>query len=131
MNGDRQLQQVLDTRVEHSADTYENRLLAVFHKQVDGRLRRLLAAKGASLPKDVRATAVALQTELQRARQQATFLDGVPMPAHLPDHITMVLLKRPPYRAALEGWLEFHPLAVVRLDTPGAGCSAGEHAPPV
>jgi hypothetical protein len=35
--------------------------------------------------------------------------------AHLPTQFTMVLLKRPPYRAALEGYLESHRSATVRL----------------
>ena len=35
---------------------------------------------------------------------------------HLPTRLTMVLLRRPPYRAALEGYVEFGRSAVVRLE---------------
>jgi predicted component of viral defense system (DUF524 family) len=53
-----------------------------------------------------------------RARSIASFLDEVRLPTHLPTQLTMVLLKRPPYRAALEGYLEFHRSLAVRLEEP-------------
>jgi hypothetical protein len=40
------------------------------------------------------------------------------MPAALPAHVTQVLLKRPLYRAVLEGYVEFQRTAVVRLEEP-------------
>jgi predicted component of viral defense system (DUF524 family) len=55
---------------------------------------------------------------LQQAQRQANFLQEVSLPAHLPMHLSMVLLKHPPYRAALEGYLELHRSAAVQLEEP-------------
>ena len=95
------LHRVLDTRVEHTCDVYENRLVRTFHRQVESRLRRLvpvLYARRAELG----AEAASLAEALRRARRTATFLDDVAELSHAPDRVTMVLLRRPEYRAALE-----------------------------
>lgn len=110
---------VFDARVEASADVYENRLLASFHEQVHLRLRRLAAALAATRQLDAFADAHALLDRLVRARRAAAFLDGVAPLAHPAARTTMVLLRRPPYRAALEGYLEFHRTVAVRLEAPG------------
>lgn len=109
------LLRVLDTRVEHTCDVYENRLVRTFHRQVESRLRRLvpiLAARRAELG----AEAASLAEALRRARRTATFLDDVAELSHAPDRVTMVLLRRPEYRAALEAYLEFQRSVAVRLD---------------
>jgi predicted component of viral defense system (DUF524 family) len=62
--------------------------------------------------------AQALLDALLQARRQAAFLDDVLLPAQLPDHVTMVLVKRPAYLAAFEGYLEFRRTVSVRLDEP-------------
>jgi predicted component of viral defense system (DUF524 family) len=121
LDADRRPARVLDTRVEHTADIYENRLVNAFCHQVNQRLRRLLRV--AESPHRTGTTALVADTtslldRLGRARRQASFLDQVSLPAHLPTRLTMVLLNRPPYRAALEGFLELHRSAAVRLEEP-------------
>jgi hypothetical protein len=59
-----------------------------------------------------------LLRQLLVALRQATFLDDASLLAHLPTQLTMVLLKRPPYCAALEGYLELPCRATVRLEEP-------------
>jgi len=110
---------VLDTHVEHSVDVYENRLLKVFWQLVHLRLRRLTSIMAKQSGKNALLEEVQkLCAVLQIARQEATFLNDVTLPSHLPTHITMVLLRNPFYRAALEGYLEFHRSPMVRLEEP-------------
>jgi hypothetical protein len=109
---------VLDTRVEHTFDVYENRLLNTFVGLVRARLRRLapvLRARHAALA----AQAAELEQTLRAARHRASFLDEAGELSHTPDRLTMVLLKRDPYRAALEGLLELHRRVAVQLKNPG------------
>jgi len=97
-----------ETRVEHTADVYENRLLCVFHDQVSQRIRRLHVRLG--LNKQAAAMSAEVEqlgSTLARARCEAVFLDVVSSPRQLPTQLTMVLLGRAEYRAALEGYLEF------------------------
>ena len=110
---------VVDARVEEDVDVYENRLLLEFSHQVHVRLRRLLRALEAIHNTALQAEAAALLTGLRLARRRASFLDDVRRPSHLTTSLTMVLLKRPPYRAALEGYLAFHRSVGVRLEHPG------------
>ena len=109
---------MLDTRVEHSVDVYENRLVKTFHDQVQRRLRRLLPALQAARQYDTYEEILGIWEGLRKARRQAAFLDEVSQPSYLPTRVTMVLLNRPLYRAALEGYVEFHRSASVRLDNP-------------
>lgn len=109
-------ERVLDTRVEHTFDVYENRLVKAYFQQVQLRLRRLLRASEAVQQHEISQRASLLLAGLLRARRRAGFLDEVSLPAHLTTRITMVLLKRPPYRAALDGFLEFRRSASVRLE---------------
>jgi predicted component of viral defense system (DUF524 family) len=111
--------QVADSRVEHTVDVYENRLLRSFHDEVSRRLRRLQRRLETTMAASV-ATAEThrLQTDLRRGRLQASFLDEVGLPRELPTHLTMVLLRRPEYRAALEGFLEFRRATTVQLKEP-------------
>jgi hypothetical protein len=107
--------QVLDDRVEHTVDIYENRLVKLFANLVDRRLRRLTRASAADT---VAADAEGLLARLHRARTQAPFLDRVTVPSHLPQTVTMALLKRPAYRAILEGYLELRNSPVVGIQEP-------------
>lgn len=111
-------ERVPDERVEHTVDVYENRLLRCFHDEVHRRLRRLLQRLEAMTNPDPATEARALLEELRRARLEATFLNDVGLPRHLPTRLTMVLLRRPEYRAAFEGFLEFRRAASVRLEDP-------------
>jgi predicted component of viral defense system (DUF524 family) len=110
--------QVPDVRVELTADVYENRLVRSYHDQVDIRLRRIKAAFQARNLLLVVLDVEGLERTLRRARLAASFLDEVKPPAHLPTKPTMVLLKRPYYRALLESYLEFRRTAFVELDEP-------------
>ncbi|MEI6206699.1 MAG: DUF2357 domain-containing protein [Desulfuromonadales bacterium] len=108
-------QHIIDTRVEHTADVYENRLLNTFIRQVERRLSALQRAlSGKNNAQGIKLSE--MQAALKKARRAAAFLDDVSELSLSPDCLTMVLLKRPPYRAALEGYLEFHKNASVRLD---------------
>ncbi len=105
-----------DARVIHTVDVYENRLLDVYERQVELRLLRILRAH--STPADARREAHDLLHALTIARRQASFLDQVTRPATLTARVTMVLLRRPAYRAMFEGYLELHRAVRVRLDHP-------------
>jgi PD-(D/E)XK nuclease superfamily len=91
---------------------------ARFDDEVEQRLRRL----GAALIENNLYIAVAeveeLQERLTTALREASFLEEVALPAYLPTKATMVLLRRPLYRAVFERFLEFHREAYVQLDEP-------------
>jgi predicted component of viral defense system (DUF524 family) len=118
LDEERRLLRVPDIRVEHSVDVYENRLLRVYWQQVNARLRRVIAALERSTNREALEEARLLLSRLTRARRQAPFLDHVQMPAQLTANVTMVLLKRPTYRALFEGYLELHRAAAVRVEDP-------------
>lgn len=114
-----QLRTVLDSRVEHTFDVYENRVLRAFAFQVDQRIRALSRATRLKNPDSPLADELAaLSDRLRRARRQASFLDHVSLPRQLPTLTTMVLLNRPPYRSAFQGFFEFHKTAAIRMDEP-------------
>lgn len=110
---------VLDTRVEHTFDVYENRLLNTFVSLVQSRLRRLAPVLRGPRHAPLAAQAGELERTLRTARRRASFLDEAGELSHTPDRLTMVLLKRDPYRAALEGLLELHRRVAVQLKAPG------------
>lgn len=110
---------VLDTRVEHTFDVYENRLLNTFVSLVRHRLRALQPVLRAPRHAALAAQAEELEQALRAARTPASFLDEAGRLSHPPDRLTMVLLKREPYRAALEGLLELHRRVAVQLQAPG------------
>ncbi len=111
---DRKLRRLIDQRVEHTADVYENRLLKTFVGEVATRLRRLLSEVGereAEL-----AQLEALRSELSSAERSAAFISEVSTPRDLPIVLTMVLLNRPEYRAVLDGLVEFRRSVAVHLE---------------
>src|SRR5215211_7809359 len=67
--------EVPDVRVEHTVDTYENRLTKLYHDQVDLRLRRLAAAFQANNQLAALMETETLLTALRRSRREASFLD--------------------------------------------------------
>ena len=109
---------VLDQRVRPTVDLYENRLVRLFHDQVYQRLNRLKRRLNATSLFDALQMTSDLQAQLRTARHQAAFLDDVSNVTYLPTTMTMVLLKRPAYRAVLEGFLELHGSIAVRLEDP-------------
>ncbi|MBD2005554.1 MULTISPECIES: DUF2357 domain-containing protein [Cyanophyceae] len=107
---------VPDTRVEHTIDVYENQLVKLFFELVNQRFRRVRYVFEAD-PKGKPLDEVnSLFAQLKKARRQAAFLDEVSQPKQQPNQVTMVLLKRPPYHAALEAYLEFIRSPAVRLE---------------
>ena len=111
---DRALRRLIDQRVEHTADVYENRLLKTFVEAVAGRLRRLLAEVADR--QFERAQLLELTAELRGAELAATFLTEVSTPRDLPIVLTMVLLNRSEYRAVLDGLVEFRRSVAVHLE---------------
>jgi hypothetical protein len=110
--------QVPERRVQYTADVYENRLLRTYHDQVDSRLRVLCRAASRLKDETISEKAESLLWELTRARREASFLDDVSELTEPPSRLTMVLLRRSEYRAALEGFLEFRRSALVQLEEP-------------
>lgn len=108
---------VLDCRVEHTLDVYENRLVKLYVHQVE---RRLLRLEKLLTSRDDYSDCIPelqnLVNSLKKAKRQAQFLSEVSLPQSLTNQLTMVLLKRPAYRAVLEGFLEFCRQIEVRLD---------------
>ena len=112
-------QTLVDTRVQHSFDVYENHLLRTFSEQVGRRLRRVsryLSRKAPESP--LRQQLAALSDRFNRARRQAAFLDDLKPARHLPTRATMVLLNRPAYRASFQGYLEFHRSMSIDMEIP-------------
>lgn len=109
---------VIDERVEPSVDVYENRLLRAYVEEVAARLRRLQRITARRSDESLSQSVKRLARELAHARRGAAFLDEVQRPQQLPIRVTMVLLRRPLYRAALEGYLALHRRLVVHLDDP-------------
>lgn len=104
--------------VELSVDVYENRLLRTFHEQVDVRLRTVVQAlKNRGDDRGTR-EALTLSARLRHARRLASFLDQVAPLSEPPSRVSMLLLRQPEYRAAMEGFIEFRRSAVVHLREP-------------
>ena len=111
---------LVDARSEPTHDTYENRLVREFRDQVDGRLRRLETCAGLSAGFAAAAGDIlrGLRARFRAACWASAFLDGVGRLRSAPDRLTMVLLRRPAYRAALEGFLALRRSARVCLRDP-------------
>lgn len=109
---------VKDTRNVNSVDVYENQLLFTFFRQLDVRTRALdrsLSGVQSEAATEARSQVQHLRGSLGAARRQAPFLDQVSLPKQAPRRATMVLQNRPPYRASLEAYLEFHKTPFIRL----------------
>jgi hypothetical protein len=112
----RQPVEVYDSRVEHTFDTYENRLVLSFFSQVERRLARLARLADGREQASLLNDASSLLDALRIAKRRAEFLDDVPHLWVPPDRVSMVLLRRPHYRSALEAFLRFHRGQSVRID---------------
>ena len=104
ISSQRGLRTVADSRVEESFDVYENRLVRAFVDAVEHRLRALVLCRPGS---EMAQAAAPLLEELADAHRRASFLAQVGVPRGVPTRVTMVLLRRPEYRAALEGYRAF------------------------
>ena len=115
------LKEVPDARTRHTADIYENRLLRQFERQVRFRLRRvetLLQERDSKSSAEASTEASRLLKTLQGARRKAPFLEDVSALKRPPSRASQVLQKRPMYRAALKGYLEFQREIGISLDAP-------------
>ena len=111
---EKKLRRLIDQRVEHTADVYENRLLKTFIGEVASRLRHLRAE---TADREIESSQLEeLYTELRGARRAATFLTEVITPSDLPIVLTMVLINRPEYRAVLDGLVEYRRSVAVHLE---------------
>jgi predicted component of viral defense system (DUF524 family) len=97
-------------------DVYENRLVRSFLGQVERRLRRLSNALATVGSTSLREEACELIAVLQGARQRASFLEDVGELTAPPDRVSMVLLRRPEYRSALQAFLRFQQGQSIRID---------------
>jgi hypothetical protein len=107
---------VIDRRTEPTVDLYENRLVRLFADEVHRRLRRLARQIEIVGAGHARSTVADMLVGMERARQMARFLDDVTPVPYLPSQVTIVLINRPPYRAAIEGHLELHRSLAVHLE---------------
>ena len=115
---DQHLLRIVDDRPEQTAETYENRLVKLFAEQVSWRLKwldRVLNDRAATQRTN---EPLQLMENLSQARRLASFLDEVRLPSSVSTATTMVLLRRPPYLAALTGFLEFLRHPAVLFDDP-------------
>jgi hypothetical protein len=103
-----------DERVTPSVDVYENRVIKACVDLVRRRLRAL--GQLAVLQPDLREPVLALRRQLDAAVRSAPLLQEVRALQGPPGRLTMVLLKRPEYRAGLELLLELHRSLQVTLD---------------
>ncbi len=110
--------QVLDVRVEHTVDIYENQLVKLFFELVYQRLRRIESICEADAKNYLLKEVKCWVKQLKKARKEAIFLNEVTQLKSWTNQITMVLLKRPAYHSALEGYLEFIKSPTVHLDNP-------------
>lgn len=107
-----------DERVVSSVDVLENRLVKVFHHQVNLRLKRLRDYLGVARYPDLRREVEQLHADLDRSRRQAAFLDDVSLPGFLPHQVTMVFLNVLMYRAALGEFLRFNRSLTAHFERP-------------
>ena len=109
---------VVDARVQHTVDVYENRLVRAFVGQVERRLRRVRVALETRGPSERSEEALQLLNELRGARREAAFLDDVSELTVPPSRVTMVLQRRQDYRALFEAFLRFRRGLAVRMESP-------------
>jgi hypothetical protein len=115
IDSDQRPRQAVDARVEYTTDVYENRLVKSYVREINFRIRHIVASIQASGNQALVQEATDCLDRLTRARRSAPFLDAVQEPTHLLARPSMVFLRRPDYRAAFEGYLEFHRTVAVRL----------------
>lgn len=108
---------LVEARARRTLDVYENRVVCALVARCERRLRRLERAVAVG-PSGLRGAAGELRTAMRRTHHAARALEGVGALAAPPDRVTMVLTRRPPYRAALDALLDLNRAAVVDLRAP-------------
>ncbi|OPH56202.1 hypothetical protein BC351_28965 [Paenibacillus ferrarius] len=107
---------IMDRVAEHSADTQENRLVYLYCHQVKLRLIRFLRTAQSIENFLIYEEGSALLIKLKRALHKATFMEQVRLPVTMNVQQSMIFLKNPFYRAALEGYLEFQRSPVIFME---------------
>lgn len=113
------LKRMFDVTFARSFDTYENRLVKAYVQALQSQMWRLHARlESEPAPPAIATDLEALISEFRLACTRATFLKKVRLPFISAEHVTMVLLKNPAYRAVLEGYLALYKQSSVRLEEP-------------
>jgi hypothetical protein len=110
--------EVIDTKMVHTVDTYENRLVKLFIQQVETGLKAAITNLMVLSKDESVRMAQDLVESLQKVVRRAAFLKNVTLPQHFIAKSTMVLLKVPAYRAALEGYLELQRTPIIEANIP-------------
>lgn len=113
------LYQLFDQTVERSYETYENRLVKAYVQALQSQLLRLLARlEEEPVSQTVAKKIQDLYAEFHLTCSRTAFLKQVRLPFVSAGRITMVLLKKPAYRAVLEDYLALYKQTPVRLEEP-------------
>jgi hypothetical protein len=112
------LKRVPDARTRHTVDIYENRLVRQFARQVRLRLLRIEPLLRENGHGEAARTARSLLKVIRAVRRKARFLDEVSGLNRPPGRASMVLQRRPLYRAIFEGYLDFQKEISVTLEAP-------------
>jgi predicted component of viral defense system (DUF524 family) len=107
---------IVDSRVEHSYNVYENQLVKLFAKQVNIQLRRLKNLFQVLKKEKWLFEVNQLSRLLEMSIRRATFLSEVEEVKHFTLKPTMVLLNVPTYRAAMTGFIEFNKVATINVN---------------
>jgi hypothetical protein len=110
--------EVIDTKMVHTVDTYENRLVKLYVHQVETGLKTAITKLKVLRKDESDRLAQDLVESLQKVVRRAAFLKNVTSPQHFIAKSTMVLLKVPAYRAALEGYLELQRTPIIEANIP-------------
>lgn len=110
--------QIIDSRVNNSFDVYENRLLKLFTRRVISRLNSLVFLLSSTNKTALLEEVEALLDKMRRSMRAASFLDQVRDVPNVPNAISMVFLKEPRYRAALDRYLEYKKYFGVTIEEP-------------
>ncbi|MBS2007305.1 MAG: DUF2357 domain-containing protein [Cyanobacteria bacterium SZAS TMP-1] len=113
------LKQMFDMTVERTYETYENRLVKAYVQALQSQLSRLTSRLETEQAPPATAREIQdLAGEFRLVCARTPFLKQVRLPFHSAERITMVLLKKPAYRAVLEDYLALYKRAPVRLEDP-------------
>jgi hypothetical protein len=117
-------QRVLDRRVEHTSDVYENRVVRSYVLEVEQRLRRLeraLAprATGEENGDSAHQACSERLKLLEAAHVECAAVNEAVGSIHEGIRVSMVMARRPAYRAVFKGLEDLRRSLSVRLDDPG------------
>jgi hypothetical protein len=113
------LYQLFDQTVERTYETYENRLVKAYVQALQSQLLRLMTrVEEEKAPSAMAAKIQELHGEFHLTCSRTAFLKQVRLPFVSAGRITMVLLKKPAYRAILEDYLALFKQTAIRLEEP-------------